>query len=207
MHPQNIKRCEESLGNKRNQLSDENIEHNIKTYNKYEINDETKIFDNEDFGYTKVAVERPLQLNYQVTDERLENLYSIRAFDNFAKSKSKDPNTKLKEEKEGKQKQEVIISKLKKIDGHYNNWDKFEIEITKSLKSFNISKVLIKNIIIALSEHDDTADYVTDSKGNKKPDGNIRTIEKIPLKKNIEEYFKKEVLFLLPRCMDGSTER
>ena len=47
---------------------------------------------------------------------------------------------------------------------------------------------------MALSEHDDNADYVTDGKGNKKPDGKLRDTEKIPLKQNIEEYFEKEVL-------------
>ena len=60
-----------SLGNKRNQLSDEDINYILELYNKYELNDEIKIFDNEDFGYTKVTVERPLQLNYQVNDEEV----------------------------------------------------------------------------------------------------------------------------------------
>ena len=104
----------------------------LNLYNKYEINDEIKIFDNEDFGYTKVTVERPLQLNYQVNDERLDNLYSINAFSKFAESKSKDPDTKLKEEEAGKQKQKAIINALKKIDGFYNNWDKFENTSKKS---------------------------------------------------------------------------
>ena len=47
---------------------------------------------------------------------------------------------------------------------------------------------IIKNIILALSEHDDSADYVLDKKGNKLPDSNLRDSEKIPLKQDIEEY-------------------
>ena len=60
MHPLNIKKMRKSLGNKRNQLSDEDIKQILELYNKYEVNDEIKIFDNEEFGYTKVTVERPL---------------------------------------------------------------------------------------------------------------------------------------------------
>jgi type I restriction enzyme M protein len=56
-----------------------------------------------------------------------------------------------------------------------------------------LSPNLIKNIILALSEHDDTADYVLDKKGSKIHDPNLRDPEKIPLKQDIEEYFKKEV--------------
>ena len=69
-----------------------------------------------DFGYTKVTVERPLQLNYQVNDYRMEHLYSINAFNKFAQSNSKYPDIKLKEEEAGKQKQESIIKDLKKIE-------------------------------------------------------------------------------------------
>ena len=52
-----------SLGNKRHQLSDEDIEDILDLYNEFDENDVIKVFDNEDFGYTKVTVERPLQLN------------------------------------------------------------------------------------------------------------------------------------------------
>lgn len=192
------KKMRKSLGNKRHQLSDENIEQILEMYNKYELSDEIKIFDNEDFGYTKVTVERPLQLNYKVNEERLDNLYSINAFIKFAESKSKDPDKKLLEEEAGKQKQNAIINALKTIDNNYNNWDKFETQINKVLKSFNLSSTLIKNIILALSEHDDTADYITDNKGKNKADGKRRDTEKIPLKQDIEEYFEKEVLSYYP---------
>ncbi|MCE5214407.1 MAG: type I restriction-modification system subunit M [Methanobacterium sp.] len=183
-----------SLGNKRHQLSSENIQDILNLYEKFEENDEIKIFDNEDFGYTKVTVERPLQLNFKVTDERLENLYAVNAYSKLAKSKSKDPELKLKEEAEGKKKQEEIIQALKQINTTYTKWDEFEKQIKKALNQFKISPAFTKNIILALSEHDDKADYVTDAKGKKKPDGKLRDTEKIPLKENIDEYFKREVL-------------
>ncbi|WP_321421705.1 class I SAM-dependent DNA methyltransferase [uncultured Methanobacterium sp.] len=183
-----------SLGNKRHQLSAEDIDDILSLYNNFRDNDKIKIFDNEDFGYTKVTVERPLQLNYEVNKERLENLYGFNAFNKLAESKSKDPVVKLKEEKEGKQLQNEIISALQKIDVPYDNWDEFEDRVKTALKRFNLSPSFIKNIIIALSEHDANAIYVTDNKGNKKPDGKLRDTEKIPLKEDIDEYFQREVL-------------
>ena len=187
-----------SLGNKRHQLSDKDIDDILDLYCKFDENDVIKVFDNEDFGYTKVTVERPLQLNFEVNEERLENLYAVNAFSKLAASKSKDPETKLLEEKEGKQLQDEIIKSLQKIDQHYKNWDEFEKRIKTALKPFKLSPSFIKNIIMALSEHDDTADYVTDAKGNKKPDGKLRDTEKIPLNEDIDEYFQREVLPYYP---------
>ena len=54
--------------------------------------------------------------------------------------------------------------------------------------------IFIKNVIEKLSEHDDTADYVTDGKGKPNADSNLRDTEKIPLIQNIDDYFEDEVL-------------
>ena len=188
-----------SLGNKRHEISEESIKNIIKLYRSYEDCEKVKIFDNEDFGYTKITVERPMQLNYQVTDERLENLYSLSQFKKLAESKSKDVETKEKEELEGKQKQEEIKDALKTIpDKLYTNWDDFESQVKTALKGFDLKPAFIKGIIEKLSEHDESAEYVTDKKGNPKADTNLRDTEKIPLKKDIEEYFDEEVLKYYP---------
>ena len=183
-----------SLGNKRNYLSADDIKEIVWLYDNFEENKYCKIFDNEVFGYTKVIVERPLQLNYQVAEERLENLYSVKAFAKLAESKKKNPELKLKEEEEGRKKQEEINNALKAIGNNlYKSWDEFETKVKYALKEFDLTPNHIKNIILALSEHDDSADYVLDKKGNKLPDPNLRDSEKIPLKQDIEEYFEKEV--------------
>jgi type I restriction enzyme M protein len=193
------KKMRKSLGNKRHQISKEDIGKILSLYNQFEESDEIKIFDNEDFGYTKVVVERPLQLNYQISEERLENLYAINNFSKLAISKKKDPQIKLKEEKEGKAQQEKISNALRSIDNRlFKNWDEFESQVKKALSDFKLTPAFIKQIIIALSEHDDTANYVTDNKGNKKPDPKLRDTEKIPLTKDVDEYFQEEVLKYYP---------
>lgn len=184
-----------SLGNKRHTLPEESINKIIDTYQDFTESDKVKIFDNEDFGYTKITVERPMQLNYQVTPERLENLYSYNQFKKLAESKSEDPEIKMAEEEEGKKQQEAIKEELLTIgDELYTDWDTFETKVKNALKSFDLRPAFIKNVIEKLSEHDDTAEYVTDRSGKPKADSNLRDTEKIPLVQNIDDYFEDEVL-------------
>ncbi|BBP92324.1 hypothetical protein BsIDN1_59420 [Bacillus safensis] len=44
---------------------------------------------NEDFGYSKITVERPLRLNFQVNEERLARVVEQKGFANLATSKKK----------------------------------------------------------------------------------------------------------------------
>jgi type I restriction enzyme M protein len=188
------KKMRKSLGNKRNRLDDD-IKYILSLYDQFEDTDEIKIFDNNDFGYTKVVVERPLQLNYQVNEERLENIYTVNNFSKLAVSKKKDLLEKQKEEDTGKVQQEKILNSLRKIDSKlFKNWDEFESQVQNALDSMDIKPAFLKQIILALSEHDDTANYVTDNRNNKKPDPKLRDTEKIPLKKDVDEYFAEEVL-------------
>ena len=57
-----------SLGDKRRHLTSSQIDAIVKRYGQQQADGETsKIFDNEDFGYTRVTVERPLRLRYRMT--------------------------------------------------------------------------------------------------------------------------------------------
>ena len=58
-----------SLGDKRRHLTTQQIDQIVKLYGRFEDGDHSKIFDNADFGYTRVTVERPLRLRYQMTIE------------------------------------------------------------------------------------------------------------------------------------------
>ena len=184
-----------SLGKKRHIIPEESIVHIINAYKEFNESDNVKIFDNEEFGYTKITVERPMQLNYQVTPERLENIYSYNKFKKLAESKSKDLEIKMEEEKNGRKQQELIKEALLTIgDDLYTDWNSFEVKVKKALESFDLKPAFIKNVIEKLSEHDDTAEYVTDKKGNPKADSNLRDTEKIPLIQDIDDYFEEEVL-------------
>jgi type I restriction enzyme M protein len=189
-----FKKMRKSLGKKRQYISPEGIKDILEYYNDFKSSKNIKIFDNEEFGYTKTIIERPLQLNYTVNKERLENLYTYSAFLKLSESKKKNPEEKLEEEEEGRLKQEEIINALKTVsDKLYKNWDEFETKIQDTLKGIKLTPAFIKNIILNLSDHDETADYVLDTKGERQSDSNLRDSEKIPLKEDIKGYFEREV--------------
>ena len=58
-----------SLGDKRRHLTTQQTTQIVKLYGRFEDGDHSKIFENADFGYTRVTVERPLRLRYQMTIE------------------------------------------------------------------------------------------------------------------------------------------
>lgn len=185
-----------SLGNKRNEISEEQIEEITRIYGEFRENEYCKIFDNEDFGYRKIVVERPLRLNFQVTEERINNLYNERAFQKLAESKKKGA-AGLREIEEGKKLQQQIIAVLKTMNSDimYKNRDVFTKELKKAFNNIDIKldNALLKAIISALSEKDEIADVCLDAKGNPEPDPDLRDTENVPLKEDIHDYFNREV--------------
>ena len=117
-----------SLGNKRNELSPGQIDDLTRIHGNFEdgetrdLTDEdpvtheprtrprvvSKVFANEDFGYRKVTVERPLRLNFAATEERIARIEDERAFQNLAKSKKRAGPAHDAEVTEGQARQEAI---------------------------------------------------------------------------------------------------
>lgn len=169
-----------SLGNKRHELTEGHISEIVRLYGDMREGENCKIFDNEDFGYNKITVERPLRLNFKVDSERIENLYNETAF-----------------KKLGEELQKQIIEALSSIksDTIYKNREEFIKVIKKLFKEYglDLKAPLLKGVFSALSEKDDTADTCVDSKGNPEPDTDLRDTENVPLKEDINEYFEREV--------------
>ncbi len=125
-----------SLGNKRRQIGDgeqgrpDHIGQITKIYGDFEQNDTrpvpangkngkqevvSKIFDNEDFGYHKITVERPLRLNFQATEDRIARIEEESAFKNLATSKKKDQTLRLTEVSSGEERQQEIRAMLETL--------------------------------------------------------------------------------------------
>jgi type I restriction enzyme M protein len=64
------KKMSKSLGDKRNELSEEHIAEITKLYGAFKESKHSKIFDNTDFGYRKVTVERPLYEDGKVVADK-----------------------------------------------------------------------------------------------------------------------------------------
>ena len=64
-----------NLGKKNCELGPEDIERICQTFLDFEESEESKIFENEAFGYWKVTVERPLRLKVDLSEERREEFF------------------------------------------------------------------------------------------------------------------------------------
>jgi len=165
----------------------------------------SKIFDNEDFGYQKITVERPLRLNFQATPDRIERIVNETAFQNLATSKKKDGEMRLREIGAGKQRQQEIRALLEAFaesSGGKRYTDR--IAFLRDLRAMDrrmgvrLTAAELKAVLSALGERDETAEICRDGKGNPEPDADLRDTESVPLKESIEEYFAREVLPHVP---------
>ena len=186
-----------SLGNKRKEISAEQIKEITSLYSSFEESENSKIFDNKDFGYRKVTIERPLKLSFKVNEEAIENVKNTTQFINLAVSKKKDLEVKEKEENEGREKQVRLIKLLESFDNtlEYMDRDKFIKDLKAKYKEFDIALPagLIKAIVNAIGVRNEDAEVCKDSKGNIESDSSLKDTESISLKDDVYEYFKKEV--------------
>lgn len=212
-----------SLGNKRREIGNgeegkpNHIADITKIYDEFKQNDKrkiktadgvtkeivvSKIFDNEDFGYQKITVERPLRLNFQASAERIARLDEESGFANLVKSQKKKEEDRLKEIEEGKKRQGQIRKLLRKMDSAKIYKDRKEFlrdlqELDRS-NDVRLSAPELQAVLNALSERDETAEICADKKGNPEADSELRDTENIPLKETIEKYFEREVKPYVP---------
>lgn len=202
-----FKKMARSLGNKRNEISDEHIAEITKIYGSFKNGEYSKIFPNEYFGYTRVAVERPLRLNFQASPERIVRLDQQTGFVNLSKSKKKGKEG-LQEIEEGEKLQKEIKKALAGIGATkvFKDRTKF-VEAVDGL-GLKLKAPVMKAILEAIGERDETAEICKDNDGHPEPDSELRDCENVPLQDDIDEYFKREVLPHVPDAwMDRSKDK
>jgi len=164
----------------------------------------SKVFDNEDFGYHKIIVDRPLRLNFHATPERIARLEDETAFRNLASSSKKDEAARLVDIAAGEKRQDEIRGLLTVFAQRHSELFKDRKAFLTALKPIDrelnvrLASAELKAVINALSERDETADICRDKDGNPEPDAELRDTENVPLKESIQAYFEREVLPHVP---------
>ena len=179
-----------SLGDKRREISQEQIEQIRDLFVRFEENERSKIFPYTAFGYRKITVERPLRLNFQISSERLARLNEQKGFADLAVSKKKHPIDKAVEEEEGTRLQSAIRATLQAMSTElFKNRNAFEQELDRVLKAAQIrlAPAVRKAILNALAERDETADICRDKAGRPEPDPELRDTENLPLPEDGKE--------------------
>jgi type I restriction enzyme M protein len=185
-----------SLGDKRREISKDHIEKITKLFTDFTATEITKIFKSTDFGYRKITVERPLRLNFQASNERIERIRLEKIFQNLTVSKKKDPKERMAEEIKGREQQDLILAMLHTLPPTLlKDQKEFDRLLTKVIKDSGIklTAALKKSIYSALSERDEAAEVCRDADGKPEADSELRDTENVPLSESIQVYFDREV--------------
>jgi len=194
-----------SLGQKRNEISDEQRDEITRLHGEFSEGEYVKIFDNADFGYHRITVERPLRLNFAATDDRLAQVEETRQFSRLASSKKRRNSAAARDEiVAGQRQQQAILEALRPLAryGVVKNREQFATLMTEAFMKAGVAvrAPVVKAITKAMGERDETADLCTNRRGDPEPDTDLRDYENVPLKEDIDEYMSREVLPHVPEA-------
>lgn len=183
-----------SQGDKRRKIGDKDegepdqIGDIVRLYGQFARGDQSKIFDNEDFGYTRVTVERPLRLRYQMTlDDKARFLdacpWLLDDVQDIDKTLGREPQI------DWNRVDEQIRALLKKRG---SKWKATEFKLFRDV----------------FTHKDANAEAVRKGKSEYEVDADLRDFENIPLKDDIDAYFAREVFPHVPDAwMDRSKDK
>ena len=130
------------------------------------------MFDNEDFGFYKIVIERPLRLNFQASLERIARLETEPAFVKLAISSKKDETARRREIEAGKYRQKEIrqlLAEFAAVHGEtlYKQGEAFVADLRQQegIAGVLLSASERKAVLAALSERDETAEICRDRNG------------------------------------------
>lgn len=159
----------------------------VRLYGQFTATDKSKLFDNEDFGYTRVTIERPLRLRYQMSvedkarflDAAPHLLDDIQAID---KALGREPQLDWNA---------VWASIEKLLKKHGSRWKAPEEKLFRTV--FTVK---------------DPRGAPVKKGAGFEADADLRDFENVPLKQNIDAYFKREVLPHVPDAwMDRAKDK
>jgi type I restriction enzyme M protein len=158
-------RMRKSLGEKRKEISNAQIDEITRLYGEFAEGKKVKIFTNEAFGFLRVTVQQPLRLRWELTD------------DTFAAVNAARPIQRLPEEQRA-----MLRERIEKYRGIVFKTDR---ELRKALgpvlNGLRLPGPAQKAVLMALAVRDEQAQAITDSKGNPEPDPELRDNENVPL--------------------------
>jgi type I restriction enzyme M protein len=205
-----FKPLRKNLGKKNCELSQDDIARIVQAFLDFKETEQSKIFPNEAFGYSKITVERPLRLKVELTDA---------ACDRFRQA--------CEEANEGPLANLMIGLAARAGRGPYNDFNHFRalLEAEAERRNVKLTPKRIKLLQTALAERDEKAERVI-AKMQKpgkaeadtvhgrfeakidgaaaivqyEPDTELRDTEQVPLLEEggIDLFFRREVLPYVP---------
>jgi len=154
-----------SLGEKRKQISDQQIDEITRLYGEFEEDEKVKILSNESFGFLRITVEQPLRLRWEISNETIQVTLEAKAL-----------------RKQPEQVKELLRELLAK---HRGSTFETQKEIVKALgpriTDAGLAAPAQKAVWSGLAVRDEQALVITDRKGNPELDPDLRDQENVPL--------------------------
>jgi type I restriction enzyme M protein len=179
-----------SLGDKRRHMTVAQIDEIVRLYGKFEEGARSKIFDNAAFGYTRITTERPLRLRYEMTvDDKARFLDAcphllddVQAID---KSLGREPRL-----------------------GWPPTWEEIEALLKKRGSRWKAAE---QKLFRSVFTHRDPTAHPVPRGGHGEgfeADADLRDVENVPLKEDVDAYFEREVKPHVPDAwMDRSKDK
>ena len=179
-----------SLGDKRRHMTASQIAEIVQLYGRQTDGETSKTFDNADFGYTRVTIERPLRLRYQMKVEDKARFLDAcpHLLDDLQEIDKALGRAPLRDWNEVQRRIEEVLRARK------SRWKANEQKLFRSV----------------FTQKDPEAAPVATAGRDKgyESDADLRDFENVPLKDDIDSYFEREVRPHVPDAwMDRSKEK
>ena len=172
--------------------SDAQIDDILREYDSFSESEISKIFNNIDFGYRRITVERPLRFMFDGDKDSIDKLNEDKTFNKWDEA-SRLAILKVLA---------AMANNCQAANKPIKNRDQFRKALLEGCSALvdvkQIKVTQLKLIEKCIRKPSDDADICYDKQGMPEPDSDLRDYENIPLLENIEDYFKREVLPHVP---------
>jgi type I restriction enzyme M protein len=160
-----------SLGAKRNQIPPERMDQICAIHREFQDGPHSRILRNQEFGFRRITVERPLRLSFQASSERIRPLA-----EKFAPP---------------------VLEALASMDAAviYRDQTAFDRALAAAFQQagLKLGRTLARRLREEFSQQDDEANICRDARGRPFPDTALRDSEDVPLGEDARAWFEREV--------------
>jgi type I restriction enzyme M protein len=211
-----------SLGNKRRQISPEQIDEIIELYTLFEEGERCRILPNEEFLYKEYTVKQPLQRSYQITPDRIDalaegkfkdDLHNPAKVEELSIIDEADMTAKQRRQLAGLLKAEPVFEQMLQLlrdnvmdepTQDYKGFEKFVKDLFSDLPDYKKKetpaqrKSVVDKVVDAMSEMDKTASIRHKRDGSVVYDDATKDTELVKLSEDVDDYFEREVYPFVP---------
>ena len=183
-----------SLGQKRKEISNKQIEEIKNLFLTARDGERVKVLDNEDFGYRKITIDRPLRMKFVISEDGISKVSSDKAFEKIKNGKQKTIDLQLPV-------QDTIMNILSEIKGkEFKTKSGFDESVSSLFHSNGrkLSAMQMKALVKIFGVRDENAEISTGPDWKPEANTDLRDYENVPLKEDNNVYFNREVKPFVP---------